>query len=206
MGKLINVRFVGKGAALRALAAVKEAVTRQSVLQEIAEEAVALIKARTLDGLDERDRPLQVSKRADREGGQTLSDKGHMLGSMRVLSVSPKKATIGFGDAIQGWKAWWAQDGTKPHDIFAKPGGVLAFKASLSTANSIVNTRGGVRKARRLTMANARANGQGMTLAQHVHHPGTPKRPFFGISPRDESALQLVADEYVARALKAAGA
>lgn len=213
--RFVNIKFIGQGAVIRSLTKIRDLMTRESVLRDIAEAAVDLIKVRTLEGRDENDRPLIASKRADRKGGQTLSDKGHMLGSMRVLSVSPKRATIGFGSMTEAKKAWWAQDGTDPHDIFAKPGGALAFKSSMSGATHMLGgyqtvKRNGVdvrrRKATKLTMANARSNAQGFVLAQHVHHPGTPKRPFFGISRRDAGALQELADTYVARALEKASA
>lgn len=201
--ELVNIKFRGQGAVVRALNSIRDTMTRQSTLQMIAEEAVALIKARTLEGLDAKGRPLIPSKRAERDGGQTLSDQGLMLGALVVQSVSPKRATIGFGNQIESRKALWAHEGTKAHIITAKPGGVLAFAASLSSASSIVNTRGGKRKARRLTMGNATSGGRGMTLAQHVHHPGTPPRPFFGISPRDTSSLQAIALDYIAKAVQA---
>jgi len=202
-----NVEFKGKGAVLRSLSLIKDGMTRQSTLRMLADEARALIKVRTLEGLDENDRALIPSKRAKRDGGQTLSDKGHMLGSMRVLSATKDRAVIGFGSTTEAKteakKAWWAQDGTKPHIISAKNGKALAFASSMSTATHMRGSKG---KSKRITMGNARSGARGLTIAQHVHHPGTPKRPFFGISPRDGASLRAFADDYVRKLVKAAEA
>lgn len=151
-GEFLSVRFVGQGAVIRALGSIKDAMTRKGVMRMIAEEALALIKTRTLDGLDAKDRPLIPSRRVKLHGGQTLSDSGGMLGSMGLFGVTASRATIGFGSMIEAKKAWWAQDGTK-------------------------TKRGGVK---------------------------SPKRPFFGISPRDAVSLQPVADDYIAKAVRAA--
>jgi phage gpG-like protein len=197
-----NVEFKGKGAALKAIEKIRSAIERKKVLKFVADEAVDLIKARTVtQQLDENDRPLIPSKRAERENGQTLSDKGHMLGAMRLLSVSADKAVIGFGDQIQAKKAWWAQDGTEPHVISAKNGKALAFSSSMSAATHM---RGKGGKSKRITMANARPNAKGMVVAQRVHHPGTPKRPFFGISPKDSVGLQALLDAYLTRTISEA--
>lgn len=210
--EFINVRYVGKGAVVRALSSIRDAMTRQSTLQMIAEEAVALIKARTLEGLDTKDRPLIPSKRAERDDGQTLSDKGHMLGALGVQRVSPKKATLGFGNQIEAKKAWWAQDGTKPHVITAAPGHALAFAGgSYQNAFRIASKKMGARyfSAGSYSASAAMRAGKsvtGMTILHSVNHPGTPKRPFFGISPRDAVDLQTIADDYIRKAVRAAEA
>lgn len=108
-----NVEFKGKGAIIRSLSLIKDGMTRQSTLRMLADEARALIKVRTLEGQDDNDRALIPSRRVKLHGGQTLSDKGHMLGSMRVLSATKDRAVIGFGSMTEAKKAWWAQDGTK---------------------------------------------------------------------------------------------
>jgi len=195
-----NVEFRGKGAMLKELAAIKSGIERRKVLRLLADEAVELIKTRTLAGRDENDKALIPSKRAGQDNGQTLSDKGHMLGSMCVLSVGTDRAVIGFGDLGQSKKAWWAQDGTVPHVISAKNGKALAFKASMSTATHMMggkNKETGRRKLTRVTMGNARSGARGMTVVQHVHHPGTPKRPFFGVSPKDSIHLKASATAYL---------
>ena len=178
----IHIEFKGQGMVVRALEGVRDDLTRKSLIGDIARGAVVSIKARTLDGYDEKDRALVRSKRAERDGGQTLSDKGSMLASMRVLSSSPTKATIGFGAARENLKAWWAQDGTKPHPLTPRGKPPLAWKPG-----------GG------------RAKGGAWAFSRGHMHPGTPKRPFFGISPKNESALQAWAERYVARAIAKAG-
>lgn len=149
-----NIAFRGKGAVIKSLVTIKDAMTRRSTLKTLADEARALIKARTLEGQDENDSALIPSRRVKMHGGQTLSDKDHMLGSMRVLSATKDRAVIGFGSMTEAKKAWWAQDGTK-----TKKGKVKS-----------------------------------------------PKRPFFGISPRDNSDLQAFAENYIRKVVRDAEA
>lgn len=174
----LNVTFKGKGLVLRQLEALKSGIERTKILRQVAASAVDLIKTRTLDGKDENDRSLKQSKRAQRDGGQTLSDRGHMLGSMRVLSASSSRAVIGFGSALEAKKAWWAQDGTKAHPLAPKGKSPLAWKPG-----------GG------------RAKGGLWAYSRGHMHPGTPPRPFFGISPRDERKLQTECNRLLAEAL-----
>jgi len=120
-----SVQFKGQGAVLSQLKKIKSGLERTKVLRLLAVEARNLIKNRTLDGLDENDRALIPSRRVKLHGGQTLSDKGHMLGvarvqgSMDMLNVNANRAVIGFGSALENKKAWWAHGGTK-----TKKGGV----------------------------------------------------------------------------------
>jgi len=149
-----NIEFKGKGLVLRQLEKLKDGLERRKVLGAIAEEAWSLIKTRTLAGDDENDRALIPSRRVKLHGGQTLNDQGHMLGALKVLSLSSDRAVIGFGSALENKKAWWAQDGTK-----TKKGGVKS-----------------------------------------------PKRPFFGVSPKDARELTTYANRLLAEALAAAEA
>jgi phage gpG-like protein len=174
----INVKWEGKGAVLRQLDAIKSGIERTKVLAKIAASAVDLIKTRTLAGKDENDGRLIPSRRAQRDGGQTLSDKGHMLGAMKVLSVTSDKAVIGFGASFEAKKAWWAQAGTKPHWIGPAAARALAWKPG-----------GG------------RAKGGIWWFSRGHMHPGTPPRPFFGISPNDARELQAECNRLLAEAL-----
>ncbi len=173
-----NVEFKGQGLVLRQLDAIKSGIERMKVLRALARSAVDLIKTRTLEGKDENDGRLIPSKRAQRESGQTLSDKGHMLGAMKVLSVTKDRAVIGFGAALEARKAWWAQKGTKRHWISPQTAKALGWKPG-----------GG------------RGRGGEWWFSRGHMHPGTPPRPFFGISPSDERELVKECSALVAEAL-----
>lgn len=187
----------------------------RQLLTELGALQVGNIRARVRNGgLGTDDQPFPPSKKLQSYGGTSLvggdtggriRSGGNMLAAMQSGPATDTGVEIKFVSPAENKKALWAQDGTRAHDIYAKPGKVLAWRSSLSSANSIINTRGGVKKARRLTMANARANGQGMVLASHVHHPGTPPREFFGVSPKDEESLMAHTERFVIEAKKRAG-
>lgn len=63
------------------------------------------------EGVDGETYP--TSKRAERDGGYTLIDKGHMVNAMAVRGVTSFGSRLGFGSVFQAMKAGWHHFGTK---------------------------------------------------------------------------------------------
>lgn len=59
----------------------------------------------------------------------------------------------------------------------------------MSFATHFIGNVKGIQSLVQLTQANARSNARGVRFARHVHHPGTPPRPFFGVSTEDKRKL-----------------
>jgi len=153
---------------------------------------VAGISDRTDRGLDENDGPFKPIKNAR---STPLQDSGTMMAAIGVLSSDKQSATVGFRSLPEAQKAIWQHYGTTgPYPIRPKThGGALAFGTSMSFANAM---KSGRNKSRRLTMANARSNAQGMAIVRGVMHPGLPARPFFGISPKLSEELGQIAERW----------
>lgn len=131
-----------------------------------------------------------ASKRSEQDGGFTLLDKGHMLNAMTVKGATPFGSRLGFISVTESKKAFWAHFGTRPHDIFGKGGRPLAWKSrhafsSIKTQKSVMRSES--------------------HFADHVHHPGTKPRPFWGFAPSDLVALERYKDEFIAEAIKKSG-
>lgn len=58
-------------------------------------------------------RQYKASKRAILESGQTLIDKGHMIGNLTAFGLTTVSIDVGFTSAREGAKALWHQEGTR---------------------------------------------------------------------------------------------
>ncbi len=56
---------------------------------------------------------ITPSARAQRDGGATLIDKGHMIGNLTVQRVTDSTAIVGFSSRTEGNKGFWHQHGTR---------------------------------------------------------------------------------------------
>lgn len=177
----ITAELVGGDAIFAGLDAL-DRKARTILIKHLAAEQVRLINERVDKTTGITDTPYPTSLRAELQNGQTLRDKGHMLGSMGVISSGDGFAVIGFRSAREALKAMWAQYGTRAHWISAKPGGVLHWKTQTGYWG-----RG----------AGVKAGKKGDAFAKSVWHPGTPPRPFFGVSPRDLKELVRIAQGWM---------
>lgn len=55
----------------------------------------------------------RASKRAIRDGGQTLVDRGQMIGNLGVMNWQELEIEVGFSSARERNKALWHQEGTR---------------------------------------------------------------------------------------------
>lgn len=152
-------------------------IDRKALAADLGATLVGRIKDRVARGEDVHGKRLEPSKRAQRDRGQTLVDTGAMLMDLGTRRVNEHGCTVGFGSVIEAKKAIWANKGTRAHLITAKTTKALMFETSAATGR-----------------------GTAYAFAPHVHHPGTPKRTFFGISMGDRKALQAVGLSHLVRA------
>ena len=81
-------------------------------LYELSQGQVDSTKARVLEGVDVYGKAIKPSRRATKDKGQTLIDRGHMMGALRVVELTKDKARVGFGAVRENLKAFWHQFGT----------------------------------------------------------------------------------------------
>lgn len=153
-------------------------VNMRSLMARLAAQQVTNIKERVNIRRGKSDGMYSASKRAMRDSGQTLQDRGHMINSLRAYGVTNNEAHVGFGSALEGKKALWAQEGTRAHRVEPK-----------------------VKKALRFKVAPGRGK-KSFAFSKGHDVPGTPPRPFFGVSPRDEAKLREVVSRWLSETRK----
>jgi phage gpG-like protein len=84
----------------------------RSLLQALGDKQVRNVKDGLLMGLDIKGGMLKPSKRAIRDGGHTLVDKGHMIGALKA-QADENQATVYLGSQVENVKAIAHQYGTK---------------------------------------------------------------------------------------------
>ena len=89
----------------RASSILGNALTRISDRQELSETLGEQLVSSTIERFEDEKDPdgndWKKSKRAEDEGGQTLSDKGHLKGSINY-EASPIAVTVGTTDQVKG--------------------------------------------------------------------------------------------------------
>jgi phage gpG-like protein len=150
---------------------------RRDLLSSLAERQIRNIDKGLRAGTVLSGARMEPSLRAMRDGGQTLIDKGHMAGAMKVLSLSSKAVVIGFGSDIENKKARTHQEG---RTIKPKKGKYLTFPGP----------KGGLW-------------GKGGLV--RVTSVTIPARPWFGFRPGDMVSLQSEVDEWSKKKLNKAG-
>ena len=162
---------------IRDLTAVATDFPREArrLLSDLGAQQRGAIEKRVMSGGVGADgRSYPKSKKTATYGGTTLVGQGrsagHMIADMTTMNNTGTSIEVGWTSAAEKRKALFANEGTREHRISAKAGGVLAWKSPTG------RTAGGRLKS-------------DTRFAAYVNHPGTPPRPFFGVSMDEEQAL-----------------
>lgn len=108
-----DITFQGTNIAVKNLNRLKLTdMEKRKLLYQMGQEQVDRVKNRVLIGKDVDGNSIKPSQRAIRDSGQTLMNKGFMLGALRVISVTAQKAVVAFGIPAENLKAFWHQYGT----------------------------------------------------------------------------------------------
>jgi phage gpG-like protein len=86
---------------------------KRRVLADVGNSQVANIKAGLMEGKAVPTGRIIPSLRVEAHGGQTLIDRGHMIGSVRVLATGDDSVTVGLAGETEKKKAVWHQYGTR---------------------------------------------------------------------------------------------
>ena len=107
--------------------ALKQLSNRQQLSETLGEQLVSSTIERFEDEKGPDGKYWKKSRRAQDEGGQTLSDKGHLKGSINY-EASPAAVTVGTTDKVKGAIHQFGGD------IKPKKGKALKFKTSTGFA------------------------------------------------------------------------
>lgn len=95
------------------LATASDLEDRRSLLRDLGALQVKQITVRVKDRVGEDGRRYKASRRALRDNGQTLIDRGHMLGNLGARNLTRESIDVDFSSAREGAKALFHQEGTK---------------------------------------------------------------------------------------------